>query len=40
LLTSHIPRRTVDIADAIPNAQLLTVVNMAYDAPSLPEGHR
>eukprot|EP01083_Nonionella_stella_P318748 1166648_1 len=41
LLTSQIPSNTdEESAEANPAAQLLTVVNIAYEAPSLPAGHR
>jgi hypothetical protein len=36
LLTSHILNKTVEMALLRVKAELLTVVNMAYDAPSLP----
>ena len=38
--TSQIPSIIVLIAELRPRAELFTVVNMAYDAPSLPVGHR
>ena len=39
-VTSQILSMTVLIADARLEAALLTVVNIAYDAPSLPLGHK
>lgn len=39
-VTSQIFSMTVLIADARLEAALLTVVNIAYDAPSLPLGHK
>jgi len=40
LLTSQMRNNSVDKTEAKPDAQLFTVVNIAYAAPSLPAGHK